>query len=43
MRSDDLGKSVSRCLAQRVDQNPDIEVQLNTEVRELHGDPFWKA
>jgi thioredoxin reductase (NADPH) len=38
VRSDDLGKSMSRYLAQRVGQNPDIEVQLNTEVRELHGD-----
>lgn len=38
VRSDDLGKSMSRYLARRIEQNPDIEVQLNTEVRELHGD-----
>jgi thioredoxin reductase (NADPH) len=38
VRSDDLGKSMSRYLAQRIEQNPDIEVLLNTEVKELHGD-----
>ena len=38
VRADDLGRSMSRYLAQRIEQCPDVEVLLNTEVRELQGD-----
>ena len=38
IRGDDLYKDMSAYLAHRVEQTPNIEVLLNTEVREMRGD-----
>jgi thioredoxin reductase (NADPH) len=43
IRSDDLGKSMSRYLADRIERNPDIEVLLHTEVREVCGTDALEA
>ena len=38
VRGDDLGKSMSSYLVHRIEQTPNIEVLLNTEVRRMSGD-----
>jgi thioredoxin reductase (NADPH) len=38
VRHDDLGRDMSRYLADRIEHAPAVEVRLNTEVRELVGD-----
>lgn len=38
LRSNDLRKGMSEYLAHRIDQSDKIEVLMNTEVTELHGD-----
>ena len=38
VRGDDLYKNMSSYLAQRIEQTPNIEVLLNTEVRRMSGD-----
>jgi thioredoxin reductase (NADPH) len=38
VREDDLGQSMSRYLADRIERNPRVEVLLHTEVRELVGE-----
>ena len=38
VRGDDLYKNMSSYLARRIEQTPNIEVLLNTEVRRMHGD-----
>jgi thioredoxin reductase (NADPH) len=38
IRGDDLGKSMSRYLTDRIEATANIELQLNSEVRELVGD-----
>ena len=38
VRSDDLGKNMSRYLVQRIEQTPNIEVHLGAEVERLAGD-----
>ncbi|MGZ6965671.1 MAG: FAD-dependent oxidoreductase [Acidimicrobiia bacterium] len=38
IRGDDLAKSMSRYLADRIEQDPNVEVLRHTEVRELVGD-----
>jgi thioredoxin reductase (NADPH) len=38
VRGTDLGASMSRYLADRIEGTPSIEVLLHSEVRELHGD-----
>ncbi|WP_406816140.1 FAD-dependent oxidoreductase [Mycobacterium sp. M23085] len=38
VRSDDLGKSMSRYLVDQVEQDPRVSVHLHTEVREACGD-----
>ena len=38
VRGDDLAKSMSRYLVDRIEQAPNIEVRLNTEVVEARGD-----
>jgi thioredoxin reductase (NADPH) len=38
VRGDDLHKDMSAYLARRVEQTPNIEVMLNTEVRRMRGD-----
>ena len=38
IRGPDLYKDMSAYLAHRVEQTPNIEVLLNTEVRQMHGD-----
>ncbi|MEN3283203.1 MAG: thioredoxin reductase [Solirubrobacteraceae bacterium] len=43
VRGDDLGKSMSRYLADRIERNPDVEVMLHTEVREAIGDESLEA
>jgi thioredoxin reductase (NADPH) len=43
IRGDDLGKSMSRYLADRIERNPDVEVMRNTEVREVVGDEDLEA
>ncbi len=37
-RSNDLGKSMSRYLIRRIEETPNIEVRLNTEIDSLDGD-----
>jgi thioredoxin reductase (NADPH) len=37
-RSSDLGKSMSRYLIRRIEETPNIEVKLNTEIDSLDGD-----
>lgn len=39
IREDDLEANMSRYLADRIRDNPRIDVRLHTEVRELRGDP----
>jgi len=43
VRGDELTKSMSAYLADRVEQTPNIEVLLNTEVRRLSGDGHLSA
>jgi thioredoxin reductase (NADPH) len=43
VRGDDLYKDMSAYLAQRVEQTPNIEVLLNTEVRQMHGDTHLRS
>jgi thioredoxin reductase (NADPH) len=43
VRGDDLGKSMSRYLIDQIEDSPDIEVHLNTEVRELVGEDTLRA
>ena len=43
VRGDDLGKSMSRYLVDRIVQQPRVTVRLNTEVREVHGDEALKS
>jgi thioredoxin reductase (NADPH) len=43
LRGGDLGKDMSRYLADRVEANPHIEVRLHTEVRELVGEERLEA
>lgn len=43
VRGDDLGKSMSRYLIDQIERSPDIEVHLDTEVRELVGDDTLRA
>jgi len=38
VREDDLGKSMSRYLADRIERSPGVEILRHTEVRELVGD-----
>jgi thioredoxin reductase (NADPH) len=38
VRSDDLSRSMSSYLARRIEQTPNIEVFLNTSVRQMSGD-----
>jgi thioredoxin reductase (NADPH) len=38
VRHDDLYQDMSSYLAQRIEQTPNIEVLLNTEVRQMYGD-----
>ena len=38
IRGDDLYKNMSSYLARRIEETPNIEVLLNTEVRRMHGD-----
>jgi thioredoxin reductase (NADPH) len=38
VRGNDLGKSMSRYLVDRIVQQPQVTVLLNTEIREVHGD-----
>ncbi|MGB3542761.1 FAD-dependent oxidoreductase [Rubrivirga sp.] len=38
LRGDDLGKSMSRYLADRIEASEVVEVRHHTEARELHGD-----
>ena len=40
VRGDSLYKDMSSYLAQRIEQTPNIEVLLNTEVRRMHGDNY---
>ena len=43
VRGDDLYKNMSSYLARRIEQTPNIEVLLNTEVRRMHGDGHLAA
>jgi len=43
IRHGGLGRDMSRYLADRIERNPDIEVLLHTEVRELIGDEALEA
>src|SRR2546430_3414704 len=38
VRSDDLGRSMSYYLVRQIDENPNIEVRLTTQVIGVHGD-----
>ncbi|MDF3289855.1 FAD-dependent oxidoreductase [Streptomyces silvisoli] len=38
VRGGDLGANMSRYLVDRIERHPGIDVQLHTEVREVHGD-----
>ena len=40
VRGDSLYKDMSSYLAQRIEETPNIEVLLNTEVRRMHGENF---
>ena len=40
IRGDDLYKDMSSYLARRIEETPNIEVLLNTEVRRMSGDDF---
>ena len=43
VRGDDLGENMSRYLVDEIRRNPNIEVRLHTEVRELVGDDVLRA
>jgi thioredoxin reductase (NADPH) len=43
VRSDDLGRDMSRYLVERIERIPNVEVLLHTEVRELVGDGGLRA
>jgi thioredoxin reductase (NADPH) len=43
IRGDDLAKSMSRYLADRIERTPDLEVVRNTEVREVVGNGSLEA
>jgi thioredoxin reductase (NADPH) len=43
IRGNDLGKGMSRYLADRIERNPNVEVMPHTEVRELVGDRALEA
>jgi thioredoxin reductase (NADPH) len=43
IRDEDLGKSMSRYLADRIEQAPGVEVMRNTEIREVVGDDALEA
>ena len=43
VRGDSLYKDMSSYLAQRIEETPNIEVLLNTEVRRMHGENFLNA
>jgi thioredoxin reductase (NADPH) len=40
IRADDLGASMSRYLADRIEKNPSVQVMLHSEVREVRGKPM---
>ena len=40
VRGDSLYKNMSSYLARRIEETPNIEVLLNTEVRRMHGESF---
>jgi len=42
IRGDDLYKDMSAYLARRVEETPNIEVLLNTEVRQMRGDMYLR-
>jgi thioredoxin reductase (NADPH) len=43
LRGGDLGKSMSRYLADRIERSPNVEVMFHTEVREVSGDEQLEA
>jgi thioredoxin reductase (NADPH) len=43
VRHDDLYQDMSSYLAQRIEQTPNIEVLLNTEVRQMYGDTHLRS
>ena len=43
VRGDSLHKDMSSYLARRIEETPNIEVLLNTEVRRMHGENFLNA
>jgi thioredoxin reductase (NADPH) len=43
VRSDDLGKSMSRYLVDQIRQDPRVTVHLSTEIREAYGDDELEA
>ena len=43
IRGNDLYKDMSSYLARRIEQTPNIEVLLNTEVRRMSGDCFLSS
>src|SRR2546425_548419 len=43
VRGDDLYKDMSAYLARRIEQTPNVEVLLNTEVRRMHGDTHLRS
>jgi thioredoxin reductase (NADPH) len=43
IRGDSLYKDMSAYLARRVEQTPNIEVMLNTEVRQMHGNTHLRS
>ena len=43
IRDEDLGKSMSRYLADRIEHSSDVDVMRNTEVREVVGDESLEA
>jgi thioredoxin reductase (NADPH) len=43
VRGDDLNRDMSRYLAARIERDPRVDLQLNTEVRELEGDDRLEA
>jgi thioredoxin reductase (NADPH) len=43
VRGDDLYQDMSAYLARRIEQTPNIEVRLHTEVRQMHGDTHLRS
>jgi thioredoxin reductase (NADPH) len=43
IRGSDLGKNMSRYLVDRIEAQPGVQVRLNTEVTELHGESSLRA